>query len=283
MEIIGEIKNHENQTIVKVFRSVASHRLELFRIHKHIEYELAIIEDGTGIYRSNRIYNINPNDLFYFKSNELHCATNIFSDTMTLLNIYISPLYFKTLTHIGEDSENFGVNFVSLTFPENKLNDFMDNASIECVRNHIYKIISEFENKKPNFIFMVKTHLNAILIELSRCCSNKSTRYLYSRNTKLIFQTIDFIDNNYSGNLSLQSIAENVNLEKTYLSSLFKKVMGISVWDYVEMKRIEKALNLIRTTEENILNIALQSGFNNTANFNKVFKKHTGSMPKNFR
>ena len=59
--------------------------------------------------------------------------------------------------------------------------------------------------------------------------------------------------------------------------------MGMSVWDYICIKRIEEALTLIKTTDKNILDIALECGFNNTVNFNKIFKKYTNLLPSTFR
>ena len=59
--------------------------------------------------------------------------------------------------------------------------------------------------------------------------------------------------------------------------------MGMSLWDYLCIKRIECALNLIKTTDKNLLDIALECGFNNTVNFNKMFKKYTNVSPGSFR
>jgi AraC-like DNA-binding protein len=59
--------------------------------------------------------------------------------------------------------------------------------------------------------------------------------------------------------------------------------MGMSIWDYISIKRIEEALTLIKTTDKNMLEIALECGFNNTVNFNKLFKKYTNVTPNFFR
>jgi AraC-like DNA-binding protein len=59
--------------------------------------------------------------------------------------------------------------------------------------------------------------------------------------------------------------------------------MGMSLWDYICIKRIEEALTQIKTTDKNILDIALDCGFNNTVNFNKIFKKYTNLSPSAFR
>lgn len=57
----------------------------------------------------------------------------------------------------------------------------------------------------------------------------------------------------------------------------------MTTWDYINIKRIDKAISLLSTTDETILNIATQCGFNNSANFNRIFKKITQLTPKQYR
>ena len=55
------------------------------------------------------------------------------------------------------------------------------------------------------------------------------------------------------------------------------------MWDYVNSRRIDAAIRLLADNELNILDIAVKCGFNNTANFNKTFKKITGLTPTEYR
>lgn len=57
----------------------------------------------------------------------------------------------------------------------------------------------------------------------------------------------------------------------------------MTVWDYINIKRIDKALSLLANSNENVLTVATKSGFNNSANFNRIFKKITGLTPKEYR
>ena len=73
-------------------------------------------------------------------------------------------------------------------------------------------------------------------------------------------------------------------MSPNYLSAVFKRIVGISLWDYILSKRIGYALELLSLPErENILETALKCGFNNTANFNKFFKKQVGTTPSQYR
>ena len=94
-----------------------------------------------------------------------------------------------------------------------------------------------------------------------------------NRNYKKLLSAVKYIDSHYKENFSLDALAQQVAYSRCYFSSVFKKCMGMSVWDYLCIKRIEEALTLIKTTDKNILDIALECGFNNTVNFYKIFKR----------
>ena len=66
------------------------------------------------------------------------------------------------------------------------------------------------------------------------------------------------------------------------LSTVFKKYNGISLWDYITIKRVERAIELIRTTEMTRLQIAAECGFQSPANFYKAFRRITGRSPQSF-
>jgi AraC-like DNA-binding protein len=91
------------------------------------------------------------------------------------------------------------------------------------------------------------------------------------------------LDTSESDDITLDDIAKKVSYSRCYFSSIFKKCMGMSIWDYICIKRIEEALMLIKTSDKNIADIALECGFNNAVNFNKLFKKYTNVTPNFFR
>jgi transcriptional regulator GlxA family with amidase domain len=69
-------------------------------------------------------------------------------------------------------------------------------------------------------------------------------------------------------------------MSESYFSSYFKKVANISFMDYVTNLRLKKATQLISTTDKPMCEIATESGFNNMANFYRIYKKHIGELPR---
>lgn len=72
-------------------------------------------------------------------------------------------------------------------------------------------------------------------------------------------------------------------MSKTYFCGQLKKLNGISLWDYITIKRIEKAITLIESSNLSRLEIALKCGYNNTSNFYYAFKKVTGKTPEDYK
>ena len=101
---------------------------------------------------------------------------------------------------------------------------------------------------------------------------------------RLIRNAAEYIDMHFQENLTLETLARLSGLTPNYFSSLFSKVSGIKLWDYINSRRIEAAMQLLKNESNlNIIEIAAQCGFNNTANFNKAFKKAVGITPGEYR
>ena len=134
---------------------------------------------------------------------------------------------------------------------------------------------------------MIKTRLISILVMMAR--EYKAANGLPDGFTirmekrRIIEQVMRYIDDHYAESITLESVASDVNMSPSYLSFLFKKLNGFTLWDYILSKRVNYARQMLTATEDLILNISLESGFNSLTNFNRVFKRITGLSPKEYR
>lgn len=83
--------------------------------------------------------------------------------------------------------------------------------------------------------------------------------------------------------ITLEQLAEVAGLNANYLSQLFKKEVGIPVSEYIQRERIEEAKKLLELTDMSLADIGARLQFNDQSYFTKVFKKHTGMTPRQFR
>ena len=93
-----------------------------------------------------------------------------------------------------------------------------------------------------------------------------------------------YIETHFKEELTRESLASEVFMNPDYLSKLFKKNTGSSLMDYVTKVRIERAKELLERTVLPISEIAIETGYSNTAYFTKMFKKYTnGITPREYR
>lgn len=96
-------------------------------------------------------------------------------------------------------------------------------------------------------------------------------------------RVIEYIDQNYMNRLTLENVAKHVFLNKTYISQMFMKHLGISFVSYLESVRIYKAQELLQNTDMSVTKIAEETGYASQSYFTKAFKKRVGMSPLQYR
>ena len=95
-----------------------------------------------------------------------------------------------------------------------------------------------------------------------------------------INQLVQYICENYSKPLTLETISEKMSMNPIYVSKLFKNIVGVSPIQYLIQVRLQNAKQLLET--ERILSIsevAKRVGYDDVCHFSKSFKKHFGYPP----
>lgn len=96
-------------------------------------------------------------------------------------------------------------------------------------------------------------------------------------------KAITYINVDLSADLSLKSLASLLNVNASYLSTLFKKETGVTLTEYVNKCRIQHAKKLLLDTKLPIQDIALQCGISDIGYFSRMFKRITGTTPRAYR
>lgn len=150
----------------------------------------------------------------------------------------------------------------------------MDMHFSDIVLNYV-KNIEEIRSFDEIHVFLEK-NLIEMTEEVNSAVKNRMNSYYLS-------QIVDYIQENYMTDLSLEMVAEHVNLSVCYLSNYFKGQMGMNFIDYLTNLRIEKAKELLIHTNEKIYRIAELTGYQNSQYFVTAFKKKTGVTPTEYR
>ena len=93
----------------------------------------------------------------------------------------------------------------------------------------------------------------------------------------------EFLNKNYTSAISLEDVAKRFFISKDYASHIFKEHTGSPLITYVIQKRMEKAEELLASTNKPIVEIALEMGYNDPNYFSFTFKKYHDMTPRQYR
>ena len=153
-------------------------------------------------------------------------------------------------------------------------------ADFEYARTGIRLGVKEYL-LKPATISDVKELLRKLTMEEEHKGEQGENNRMqeYSAATK---EMVSVIEENYGMRLGLDSFADKFRLTPEYLSNLFAKETGMTFSNYLKKVRIEKAKELILTTDMKIYEVACSVGYPDQKYFSKVFKEYTGVSAKQY-
>ncbi|MEM6452314.1 MAG: AraC family transcriptional regulator [Cyanobacteria bacterium P01_D01_bin.105] len=96
-------------------------------------------------------------------------------------------------------------------------------------------------------------------------------------------QVLDYIDTHLDQEIKLADLAQLLDISQFHFSRLFKQSLGVSPYQYLLQQRVERAKQLLKSTDRLITDIALACGFNSHSHLSKQFKQLTGTTPKAYR
>lgn len=148
----------------------------------------------------------------------------------------------------------------------------------------IFEIMGEdfnlhFDVKEINNLVQLEEWLLSFFYKVNEYINQKRS----NRNQKLLSKVKDYVDGNYSENITLTSISKDFGISSGYLSVLFNDYIGQNFIDYLTNLRIQSAKNLLKRTDLKIYEIADRVGYRDAYYFSTAFKKIVGINPTDYR
>lgn len=187
-------------------------------------------------------------------------------------------------------------SFSTLTFEQRMADPIrnMKNYSIIC--NTLLRKAAEQGGVHPIYLDSVSSEFakriegvmnfekgQELMAEMVRSYCRLVRKHSMKHYSPLVQKVVTYIETDISADLSLRALAAAQNINASYLSGLFKKETGKTITEYVNEKRMEDAARMLRSTKLQIQTVAQHCGMSDVNYFSKVFKKHHGLTPKQFR
>ncbi|MBR5156837.1 MAG: AraC family transcriptional regulator [Clostridia bacterium] len=246
---------------------------QFFPMHFHDGYEILYIASGNGsCFIEGEKYEFGSGDLIITNPNEVHsislCANSErwhISFRPAFLSEFISENYNPTLClsmrKVGTQ------NHISAKYSkEQGLDTYMNN-----IKN---LFLDDCTGKE--------TLIKANLLVLLNGIDHIIRKNFFAPQKHALSDVISYINNNFTNDITVDSIAQHFFLSKSQLSHSFSKSMGISLKSYIAQKRIIYAKELMNTSKK-LTEIAFESGFNDYSVFYKAFYRALGVTPSEYR
>ncbi len=243
-----------------------------YRAHWHTELELVYVESGNiwvGI--NNHRLNLVNGDLAIITSGDIHYYET--KDKSSIVLLIFKPEFF------GITASRLGNQRLSSSF----LSEKIVNHKIKPI---LYDLLEEVGDRQILHEQYIKAKLIELSVSILRYLPNQLTINKHKRDfSKLdnFREILMYIENNFTRELSLQNLAAKFNIDPYNLSKLFNSITGNNLKTYINILRVTKAKNMIIHTNEKMIDIAFECGFNSIRTFNRAFKKHYGSTPSSYR
>lgn len=250
--------------------------------HLHPEYELVlnIKSNGTRII-GDSVELFDQYDMVFIAGNIPHCW-NYYQLDRTLPDKHGIMVHFK-LESIGESFLN-----------QHELHSFKELLT-EAERGIIFSV--EDAKKAEKYLVQMTNNIGIDKIIdffniVKIMCSSVNRGYLCSENYKLDYDehgnkrmtdVYTYIRENYFRPIPLEKIAKIAKMSPIAFSRYFKINCGAGYVEYLNRVRTNKACYLLRETEYQVQDIALECGFSSISNFNKQFRKTEGLSPREYR
>lgn len=226
--------------------------------HLHKEIELCYLAKGEmGINCEGKEYFLQKGDFFLVMPNLPH----FYIDKGKYLYYYI----VTDTRHLRGFDEGFNNKK-----PICPLIKSTDNTVLE-----LYKMALEEHSANGN-TFIFEEIISAMFSKIMRHCDFDSR----SNNNDKISQIFNYLSRHYKEDITLESVANALYINKYYLSHTLTEKLNINFRDYINQLRIDEALRLIEQENKPITKAALEVGFLNARTFNRAFKKRFDKTPK---
>ena len=243
--------------------------------HNHLEF-LLVLDGSIRVRARDKGYNLKKDDLFVINEKEIHSVSRTDKENIVLrlqidLNHFLK--YYPNLKDMVLKNDYF-------LLEENKERSVF-------YKNSIAKIFREGYKEKEGYKLRMGSEVALILSYIiERYASvNGSDKDIKNEDRKFIDikNILNYIDNNFHEGINRDDIAEEFNFNKDYLSRFFKIMTGITMQDYFNHIRLDKASELLIQTNHSITIIAGDCGVESPRALNRLFNRYYNSTPSDYR
>lgn len=276
-----ELEVYSLRDEITIERALREKEYIMYQEHFHNEYEIYYLLQGERNYVIGKnIYPVKRGSLVFIDRNQIHKTSQVKEPFHERILIQFNEYKIKPFLELSgvKLSEFYEKNFGVIELPED---------GQRYVEGLLFGMINEMKHKERGYDSIVRMKLMELMLYAIRLKPREAQKDIRtpikSAKHKQVSEVVDYIYEEYSESISLESLARHFFMSKSYLSRIFKEVTGYTVNEYINVRRIKQAKVLLENSELNITELTCAIGYESITYFEKVFKKYTGMSPLQYR
>lgn len=231
-------------------------------------YIVHYVLEGSGTYYvNNETYQLSEGQGFVIFPNK---QTTYIADTD-------HPWHYVWIGFSGKLSETHLAN-IGITCQHPVYNVGKKHKIVNIVRQML-----DINKVNDTSQYLFQSNLFALMAELHFYAKTNIKKDQRSDVNPLVGRTLNYIESNLDKSFTINELSENLFVNRSYLSRIFKKEMKISLKNYIDNFRVTRAREMLSTSEFELFEIAKQTGFTSYNSFYKTFKNVTKQTPSQYR
>ncbi len=259
-------------------------------MHRHEFIEVVYILSGEAVHTvGDKEYTVRCGDITLINCGVPHKFTPVENEKESFVayDLMFMPDFFDAASIRMTNFEALRNSFLFYSlFPSEQSSSpdmYVPAKKYAAYGSLFTEIYQEYTAKEKGYIELIRAYVIELIIRLFRDIEKAGDALLSQSKRETVQRAVQYIEENYNLNLSVDKIAAQVFLGPDYFRKLFKEVTGLPVSAFQQQLRIDEACRLLRTTDIPIKDIGSEVGYNDPKSFYEIFKKLVGKTPKEYK
>ena len=254
-----------------------------YPLHWHEEAEIIYITKGcVNITVWANTYQVQEGDMIILMPHTIHSIEQIESRHAEYFNIVF---HFSVLEK-PEENRLYDKYLMPFLTHAKSVNCYERKGS-ELNTRLTPLLLSLIEHRRESYTtceYLVKSNLFMIMHHLNHACINvDKNEVLLQANYAKLKTALYHVQNSYAQNITIKQVADLCGFSESHFMKLFKELTGMSFTAYLVNYRLELSAKQLLETNQKIIDIATNCGFNNHSYFTRAFQKKYGLTPAKYR
>ncbi|MCU6707921.1 AraC family transcriptional regulator [Paenibacillus sp. J5C_2022] len=257
--------------------------------HTHDFIELVFVHSGSAHHEmAGQRYTLQAGDVFIVEPNVYHSYEGSPQEETTIYNVLFDSGFLQAEMGTLLQLPAFARFFYLLPFMRSNASFVPFQPLTEeqraVIRQHLDTIHHEYMEEREGWQLIVKTRWMECMVWLSRYLPTERLQgQSASPDYDWIGSVCHLIQQQFRQPISLAQVSRMCGMSESSFRAKFKEATGSSLLDYKHAVQIRYACSQLKESNRKVLDIALDSGFNDISFFNKIFRKHCGITPRDYR